>query len=48
MLTEPTRLYNLSCTALEQLVGDVVREDGFVRLLENVDSMWRVKSFVGV
>jgi hypothetical protein len=33
MLSEPTRLYNLSRTTLEHLVGDVVREDGFVKLV---------------
>jgi len=47
-LTEPTKLYSLPRTTLEQLVGDVVREDGFMRLLESIDSMWRVKTFVGV
>lgn len=32
-LTEPTSLYSLPRITLEQLVGDVVREDGFVRLV---------------
>lgn len=47
-LAEATELYSLPRTTLEQLVGDIVREDGFVKLLESIDSMWRVKTFVGV
>lgn len=32
-LREATGLYDLPHAALERLVGDVVREDGFVRLV---------------
>ncbi|KAF7337949.1 hypothetical protein MVEN_02018300 [Mycena venus] len=46
-LREATGLYDLSYAALERLVGDVVREDGFVRLLENMSSMWAMKALVG-
>ncbi|KAF5380461.1 hypothetical protein D9615_004626 [Tricholomella constricta] len=47
-LGESTSLYDLPPATLEQLVGDVVREEGFTKLLENISSMWRVKSFVGI
>ncbi|KAJ7256458.1 hypothetical protein B0H12DRAFT_1232793 [Mycena haematopus] len=45
-LRDATGLYDLSHAALERLVGDVVREDGFVRLLENISSMWAMKALV--
>ncbi|RDB25298.1 hypothetical protein Hypma_007667 [Hypsizygus marmoreus] len=47
-LRETTALYDLDRASLEQLLGEVVREDGFLKLLEHIDSMWRVKSFVGI
>ncbi|KAJ7940214.1 hypothetical protein B0H13DRAFT_2395509 [Mycena leptocephala] len=43
-LREATGLYDLPHAALERLVGDVVREDGFVRLLESVSNMWAMKA----
>ncbi|KAJ6502077.1 hypothetical protein C8R45DRAFT_975284 [Mycena sanguinolenta] len=46
-LHDATGIYDLSHAALERLVGDVVREDGFVRLLENISSMWAIKALVG-
>ncbi|KAJ6531243.1 hypothetical protein B0H19DRAFT_1082183 [Mycena capillaripes] len=46
-LREATGLYDLPRAALERLVGDVVREDGFVGLLEKVSSMWAMKAVVG-
>ncbi|KAJ7311529.1 hypothetical protein DFH08DRAFT_927211 [Mycena albidolilacea] len=45
-LRDATGLYDLSHVALAKLVGDVVREDGFVRLLENMSSMWAMKALV--
>ncbi|KAK7038112.1 hypothetical protein R3P38DRAFT_2904523 [Favolaschia claudopus] len=45
-LREATGLYDLSHVALERLVGDVVREDGFVGLLEKMSSMWAMKALV--
>ncbi|KAJ7311511.1 hypothetical protein DFH08DRAFT_1045438 [Mycena albidolilacea] len=45
-LRDATGLYDLSHMALAKLVGDVVREDGFVRLLENMSSMWAMKALV--
>ncbi|KAJ7172061.1 hypothetical protein C8R46DRAFT_1084702 [Mycena filopes] len=46
-LREATGLYDLPRAALERLVGDVVREDGFVGLLENVSTMWAMKAVAG-
>ncbi|KAJ7766791.1 hypothetical protein B0H16DRAFT_1522503 [Mycena metata] len=47
-LCAPSGLYdNLSGAALERLVGDVVREDGFVGLLESLSSMWALKAVAG-
>ncbi|KAJ7217124.1 hypothetical protein GGX14DRAFT_440429 [Mycena pura] len=43
-LRDATELYDLPHSALARLVGDVVREDGFVRLLENLSSMWAMKA----
>ncbi|KAJ6490640.1 hypothetical protein C8R47DRAFT_1123083 [Mycena vitilis] len=43
-LRDATGLYDLPPAALERLVGDVVREDGFVGLLESVSSMWAMKA----
>ncbi|GLB37657.1 hypothetical protein LshimejAT787_0407080 [Lyophyllum shimeji] len=47
-LRESTSLYDLPRAALEQLIAEVVREEGFPKLLEDISSMWRVKSFVGI
>ncbi|KAF8070674.1 hypothetical protein FPV67DRAFT_1561418 [Lyophyllum atratum] len=47
-LRESTSLYDLPRTTLEQLIGDVVREEGFPKLLEDISSMWGVKSYVGI
>ncbi|KAF8894090.1 hypothetical protein BD779DRAFT_976132 [Infundibulicybe gibba] len=45
-LQEPSNIYNLSQSSLECLIGDVVREDGFIKLLEQVSSMWRIRNLV--
>jgi len=47
-LTEEAKLYSLPRTVLEQVIGDVVHEDGFAKLLENIDSMWGVKTLLGI
>ncbi|KAJ7169070.1 hypothetical protein C8R43DRAFT_945039 [Mycena crocata] len=44
VLREATGLYDLSHSELERLVGDVVHENRFVELLENMSSMWAVKA----
>ncbi|KAJ7749538.1 hypothetical protein DFH07DRAFT_828723 [Mycena maculata] len=46
-LCEATGLYDLPRAALERLVGDVVREDRFGALLENMSSMWAAKAALG-
>ncbi|KAF7322468.1 hypothetical protein HMN09_00025100 [Mycena chlorophos] len=46
-LQHATNLYDLSYGQLARLVGDVVREDGFPRLMENLSSMWSVKALAG-
>ncbi|PCH43434.1 hypothetical protein WOLCODRAFT_153494 [Wolfiporia cocos MD-104 SS10] len=46
-LEEVPTLYNLPREELERLVARVVREEGFVKLLENLDSMWTIKSYLG-
>ncbi|GBE81165.1 hypothetical protein BKA93DRAFT_755996 [Sparassis latifolia] len=46
-LNEIPTLYNLPRRDLENLVAKVIREEGFAKLLEDLDSMWRVKGFVG-
>ncbi|KAF9265015.1 hypothetical protein L218DRAFT_1076019 [Marasmius fiardii PR-910] len=46
-LRETTRLYDLAPNQLEALVAEVIREDGFVPLMERLDSMWRVKGYLG-
>ncbi|KAF4605476.1 hypothetical protein EYR40_004260 [Pleurotus pulmonarius] len=43
---ESTKLYDLSSCELEDLVGRVVCEEGFSKLLQRVDSMWRVKGLL--
>ncbi|KAH7916544.1 hypothetical protein BJ138DRAFT_1052384 [Hygrophoropsis aurantiaca] len=45
-LRETPSLYNLSRTELEALVSQVVREEGFPKLLDALDSMWTVKGFL--
>ncbi|TFY62885.1 hypothetical protein EVJ58_g3570 [Rhodofomes roseus] len=46
-LEETRSIYNLSRGELEDLVAKVVREDGFAKLLEKVDSMWAIKECLG-
>lgn len=43
--TRPS-LYGLSQPDLEHLVSQVVREEGFVRLLDGLDALWRTKGFL--
>ncbi|KAJ3762364.1 hypothetical protein EV360DRAFT_35811 [Lentinula raphanica] len=45
-LQEATSLYDMPHHALEKLVGDVVREDGFVSLMESLSSMWKIRGYV--
>jgi len=46
-LRETPELYSLTRPELENLVSVVVREPGFPRLLEALDSMWVVRGFLG-
>ncbi|KAG7087332.1 hypothetical protein E1B28_013307 [Marasmius oreades] len=46
-LREGTRLYDLPPHKLEALVAEVIREDGFVGLMENISTMWRLKGYLG-
>ncbi|KAH9986569.1 hypothetical protein BJV74DRAFT_844863 [Russula compacta] len=46
-LRETPELYNLTRPELENLVSVVVREPGFLRLLETLDSMWVIRGFLG-
>lgn len=43
--THPS-LYGLSQPDLEHLISQVVREEGFVRLLDGLDALWRTKGFL--
>ncbi|KAI0051844.1 hypothetical protein FA95DRAFT_1602336 [Auriscalpium vulgare] len=45
-LQDSPGLNDLSRTELEGLVGQVIRDPGFVKLLEKLDSMWAVKGFL--
>ncbi|KII92758.1 hypothetical protein PLICRDRAFT_102889 [Plicaturopsis crispa FD-325 SS-3] len=45
-LRENTSLYDLSSADLEALVSNVIREEGFVDLLQKLDSMWKVRAFL--
>ncbi|KAF7793873.1 hypothetical protein EIP86_004995 [Pleurotus ostreatoroseus] len=45
-LREMPSLYNLTRADLENLVAEVVREDGFLTLLQNLDSLWKVKALL--
>ncbi|KAF9807576.1 hypothetical protein IEO21_08159 [Rhodonia placenta] len=43
-LEETPSLYDLSRGDLEEVVTKVIREEGFLKLLEQLDSMWKIKS----
>ncbi|KAF5389380.1 hypothetical protein D9757_004248 [Collybiopsis confluens] len=45
-IQEATSLYHIPYDCLEKLVGDVVREDGFIQLMENLSMMWKVKGYL--
>ncbi|EPQ57191.1 hypothetical protein GLOTRDRAFT_127561 [Gloeophyllum trabeum ATCC 11539] len=45
-LRELPELYSLSSADLHALVGQVIREEGFLQLLESLDRMWREKGFL--
>ncbi|KAH8107798.1 hypothetical protein BXZ70DRAFT_912663 [Cristinia sonorae] len=47
-LRETPALYDLPRDELEYLVAQVIREDGFVKLLETLDSMWKMKGLLGM
>ncbi|THU95378.1 hypothetical protein K435DRAFT_859608 [Dendrothele bispora CBS 962.96] len=47
-LREATSLDSLSHEELEKLVGDVIREDRFVDLMEHLSTMWRVKGYMQI
>ncbi|OAX37402.1 hypothetical protein K503DRAFT_237550 [Rhizopogon vinicolor AM-OR11-026] len=46
-LRDTPALYNLSHAELESMVAEVIREEGFVQLLASLDTLWRVKGFLG-
>ncbi|KAI9569650.1 hypothetical protein HD554DRAFT_2204408 [Boletus coccyginus] len=46
-LSKHPSLYELSRTDLETLVSQVIREEGFLHLLESLDALWRIKGFLG-
>ncbi|KAJ8702957.1 hypothetical protein PTI98_001624 [Pleurotus ostreatus] len=43
---DSTKLYDLSSSELEDLVSRVVCEEGFSKLLQQVESMWRIKGLL--
>ncbi|KAI0062890.1 hypothetical protein BV25DRAFT_1899609 [Artomyces pyxidatus] len=45
-LRETPALYGLSRSELEGLVSQVVREPGFIKLLENLNTLWTVKGYI--
>lgn len=45
-LSSVSQLYNLSQSDLERVVAEVIREEGFIRLLDNLNGLWRVKGFL--
>jgi hypothetical protein len=40
-------LFTLTADELEKMIGDVVREPGFLDLLEKIESLWRIRAFIG-
>ncbi|KIK48101.1 hypothetical protein CY34DRAFT_72839 [Suillus luteus UH-Slu-Lm8-n1] len=46
-LQDTPALRKLSHTELESIVAQVIREEGFAQLLASLDTMWRVKGFLG-
>ncbi|KAG1731505.1 uncharacterized protein EDB91DRAFT_721870 [Suillus paluster] len=46
-LHDSPALYNLSHAELESVVARVIREEGFAQLLASLDTLWRVKGFLG-
>ncbi|KAI9510149.1 hypothetical protein F5148DRAFT_631139 [Russula earlei] len=46
-LRETPELYTLTRAELENLVSVIVREPGFPKLLEALDSMWVIRGFLG-
>ncbi|KAI0355726.1 hypothetical protein OH77DRAFT_1589713 [Trametes cingulata] len=47
-LRDSEGVYGLSKDALESLVAEVIREEGFADLMRALDGMWKVKGMVGV
>ncbi|KAF7782279.1 hypothetical protein Agabi119p4_1655 [Agaricus bisporus var. burnettii] len=45
-LQEATSIYNLPLDVLEHVVGDVIREDGFISLVEKLSNMWKIKAII--
>ncbi|KAG2361416.1 hypothetical protein BDR07DRAFT_1287214 [Suillus spraguei] len=46
-LHDTPALHKLSHAQLESIVAQVIREEGFSQLLASLDTMWRVKGFLG-
>ncbi|KAG2121330.1 hypothetical protein BD769DRAFT_1361433 [Suillus cothurnatus] len=46
-LHDTPALHKLSHAELESIVAQVIREEGFAQLLASLDTMWRVKGFLG-
>ncbi|TFK44344.1 hypothetical protein BDQ12DRAFT_717503 [Crucibulum laeve] len=46
-MQETSKIYDLPVETLECIIGDVIREDGFVNLLEKLGTLWRVKTLIG-
>ncbi|KAG2354359.1 hypothetical protein BDR07DRAFT_1426629 [Suillus spraguei] len=46
-LHDTLALHKLSHAQLESIIAQVIREEGFSQLLASLDTMWRVKGFLG-
>ncbi|OCH91449.1 hypothetical protein OBBRIDRAFT_886969 [Obba rivulosa] len=46
-LSETTSVYSLARADLEKLVAEVIREEGFAKLLSDLDSLWTTKGYLG-
>jgi len=47
VLRQKPDFYKIADDELEKIVGEVVREPGFIEFLDKIENMWKVRAFVG-
>ncbi|TRM69492.1 hypothetical protein BD626DRAFT_624845 [Schizophyllum amplum] len=48
VIRQTSGLYDMPSDQLERVVGEIIREENFISLVEKIGCLWRIKSYLGV